>query len=110
MSGLILILIEFVVPLSVCTLVLSLTYKHFRRLLLDFTGKEDVAKLFARVFAFTTLLAAVVCPLANQPCGIEQLLNHIGLSLFVLLVTLFANFFVMSKLVSALSRRQNNQK
>ena len=105
----ILIAIEFIVPLTVSLLVLSLTYKHFRNALLDFTEKEAVARLFSRIFAATVVLGAIVYPLLqNSPCGTEQLLSYIGISFVILLITLFANLFVMSKLISTLSRRRNS--
>ena len=108
MNSLVLTVIEFVVPLVLAAVVLSLTYGPFWKLLFDFTGKKEVAKLFTRIFVVTTLLASAICPLASRPCGIEQLLNYIGISLLVVLVTVLVNLFVMCKLVSALSRRHRH--
>ena len=110
MSDFVLTLIEFAVPLVVGVLALSLTCKHLKKILLGLTDEEDVAKLFTRMFAITTLLGALVWPFANQPCGIQQLLNYIGISFLIVLITLFVNLFVMGKLVSDLSRRQSDQK
>jgi len=109
MAGYILFAIEFIVPLALGLLVLSLTYKHFRNALLDFTGKEAVARLFPRIFAATVVLGAIVYPLQNPPCGASQLFDHIGISLVILLITLCVNLFVMCKLISALSRRRNSK-
>lgn len=97
--------IGLIIPLIVVVVLSCLISRPLKKIVSNTTGSEPAAKFSLRIFVLSMLLAAFICPLANQPCGFGQALNLAGFSLIVILITLAINLFLLYKLIKILNRK-----